>query len=236
MIWKKNLLVFLILCFCSVIYCLEASPYGDETLQPEYLARTSFNRFQYSGFEFYVGSGFLNSSYFENITVSGVNMTTFFPIVDQFSVFTVPGSGLFYRDLNDSIWITIKIDNIFSNFRYYRKQIAVGVVPDMFVGSWTAIVTLNNGVVQSIDWDDDCSQCASNLCINGHDCFLSYSNVGNCEGSNSYSCDIKIYVAWQGTDASGVPCTSLNYVPSRFELFALHPVWQAAAGIQTRLV
>lgn len=180
MIWKKNLLVFLILCFCSVIYCLEASPYGDETLQPEYLARTSFNRFQYSGFEFYVGSGFLNSSYFENITVSGVNMTTFFPIVDQFSVFTVPGckinlfkrtcltlffkkAGLFYRDLNDSIWITIKIDNIFSNFRYYRKQIAVGVVPDMFVGSWTAIVTLNNGVVQSIDWDDDCSQCASNL-------------------------------------------------------------------------
>jgi hypothetical protein len=208
----------------------EPSPYGNPLLQEQMFQRTDFTRYYYSGFEVYIGYGLLEQTN-DLYELPGTQRALFFPLVDIFSEFTIPGSGVALQGLNNSVWVQVNFTGIFSDFRYYKQYIQT---PTLFVGSFTLVVTLINGIPHGLSWQDDCNQCDAAICVGGYDCGLSY-DAYDCTTSGSI-CDIKIYVVWQGTDSQGTPLTSSNDAPSQFNLFALRPVWQSAAGVQQRLV
>ncbi|KAG8457942.1 hypothetical protein KFE25_012008 [Diacronema lutheri] len=95
---------------------------------------------------------------------------------------------------------------------------------------FTAVVQLERGVVQRVQWDSGCSTCSpsdENACVSDgstarcstlepplnqcYDCRIPHSE---CKAAGQ--CVPRVYVAWLGTDARGNPCTSAGKVISRF--------------------
>lgn len=87
----------------------------------------------------------------------------------------------------------------------------------------TAIVTVNEGVVTGITWDDACVFCSSDECVDNTFNFdgelataeEAEQKVGSCpmtieecEASETAECDIMLYVVWTGTDSNGKDFTS----------------------------
>lgn len=98
----------------------------------------------------------------------------------------------------------------------------------------TAIIDVKDGIVRGIAWDDACVFCEKKECVpntynfdgslatteqinqpvNG--CYLSRDECMGFAATGSNQCDIKLYVAWTGTDVDGKALLSSN---SRFSMF-----------------
>lgn len=152
------------------------------------------------------------------------NKAVYFPITDRFSQLNVPGSGRQFFNESD-IYIYLNISNFVSEKRYYKQS----NTPDKYVGYWTAIITMDQGKITGLSWDDNCGECYASECVGGTNCGIGYSDVDNC--SDESVCNFMIYVAWVGTDSKGNSLTSLAYIPSKFNKYAFFPTWKAAAGI-----
>jgi len=162
-----------------------------------------------------------------NITEIFPNTTkgTFFPQVDIFSQMLISNTGLLYKN-ETNVYVFVNHGGVISEKRYYKRADFAG----LFVGSFTAVITISNGNVTGITWDDGCSQCTSS-CIETKTCGLSYNDV-DCV-ANTGLCNISVYLAWVGTDSNGATCNSLSYIPSKFASYSLGPVYQTAAGVAT---
>lgn len=98
---------------------------------------------------------------------------------------------------------------------------------NMVVPFWTLIINVNNGAVSSLTWDDDCSTCDSTHCIDGN-CAV---DIVNCDFyGGPTNCDIKVYVAWSGTDTDGYYFTSEQSTLSRFRQWSIAGAFSSATN------
>ena len=85
----------------------------------------------------------------------------------------------------------------------------------------TAIINVNQGVVQGITWDDACVFCSKDECerntfdFNGNmgsesefqqpvgGCFVTKEQCDTAVQEGRTDCDLVLYVVWSGTDANG---------------------------------
>lgn len=100
----------------------------------------------------------------------------------------------------------------------------------MIVPFWTAIITVADGIVQSIDWDTDCSLCSTAYCLDGV-CAIDPSQCSVFGGTTD--CDVKIYVAWGGSDSSQTPLQSTNMRLSQFRRWSFAGAFNAASNWYT---
>lgn len=104
---------------------------------------------------------------------------------------------------------------------------------DSFFNFMTAIITVDKGIVKSIDWDNGCYTCMNceensilevdgemELIESSSPFYKAYQGKNclvkerNCESVN---CDLTIYLAWSGSDAKGRVFQSANLRMSRFQ-------------------
>lgn len=82
-----------------------------------------------------------------------------------------------------------------------------------------------------------------NYCVNGN-CGVPINHCSNATVTTtdsgvsnttdtSYNCDLKTYIAWQGTDATGAYCSSGGARQSQFVLFGINSAYAAAATSET---
>jgi len=159
--------------------------------------------------------------------------STYFPTVDDYSSLSVPDTGLRWRD-RDEVVIWVELGGVKSEMRHYKSPYS----PDLFRGSFTLLVTLDQGKIFSLTWDDDkCKQCTDSECIyedtdtttDRKTCGLKYSDTGDC--SDSKYCNLQVMLAWQGKDTRGTYCTSAGLVPSKADQWSIYPVYKVAAGV-----
>eukprot|EP00164_Ancoracysta_twista_P002540 GFYU01003385.1.p1 GENE.GFYU01003385.1~~GFYU01003385.1.p1 ORF type:complete len:220 (-),score=28.59 GFYU01003385.1:963-1622(-) len=98
----------------------------------------------------------------------------------------------------------------------------------------TLLVHVTGGEIKKLTWDQPgCSVCEDSnpeLCIDNMNCGVDMAT--RCGAK--LNCDVKIYVAFIGTDKKGVPLTSAGKIFSRFRQFSLfnayQHLWRTAAG------
>ena len=109
----------------------------------------------------------------------------------------------------------------------------------------TAILDVKDGVVVGITWDDACIFCEQKEClpntfnfdgsvatqeqasqpVNG--CYMTKTECDASRVTGLNKCDLKLYVAWTGTDADGNVLLSSN---SRFSAFPPNRVQENVKG------
>jgi hypothetical protein len=105
-----------------------------------------------------------------------------------------------------------------SPVRFFKTPDLIGTTKtcltfaEIYAASFSAVVSLENGAVTGISWDEGCKECQSdptnpdNVCVGGKVCGVKYTDTNNCQIANT--CSILVYLAWVGTDAQGYPCYS----------------------------
>lgn len=182
----------------------------------------------------------------------------FFPRVDQFTQMQITVANktnpdnvtLLFRD-DSSVYVWVNVSGGFVLPPRYYKYFAAG--PDYFSGPLVVVVTFDQGVITFVEWDDDkCADCDAEKCIGANktesNCGYNYNkvkcgetfstNVGNSttpEGKDLETdedmCNIRIFVAFRGTDSKGFAMRTYAYVPSKFASFSTLNVYQTAAGV-----
>merc|ERR1711916_144080 len=94
-----------------------------------------------------------------------------------------------------------------------------------FVGYYTLIASMVDGNVTSLDCNDA-------LCID-NSCGIEYPTDADL-GESTY--DVKVYLAWLGTDEGGRAMTSVGSIISNFRRFALNPIVQDAASVTNSII
>lgn len=99
---------------------------------------------------------------------------------------------------------------------------------------------MDKGNVTSLEWVDGCNECK---CSNEEDIgnsickeSLCYSDLctvtdEDCDKMGDQTCNIKVYLAWIGTDANGRPFSSAQSLPNNFMVFGFKKAYRAAAGV-----
>jgi len=224
---SSNIVSFVVfLCFICISLCGYADDISDV------IKSHSFARFDDVLFSVYV---------YENNNPDALKKkASFVPSVDLFSEMIITNSGSYYKNLSASISaVQIEVEGVTSQgviVSEKRFYIDLENTPLSFVGFFTAIVQINNGVMERIYWDDGCGECdqttsiTEQRCIADKNCGILYDGDGlDCTVPGN--CDISVYLAWIGTDNSGVPMNSISSIPSRFSEFSFNPVYKAAAGV-----
>jgi len=99
---------------------------------------------------------------------------------------------------------------------------------DYVVPYWVAIINMQDGVPKSIQWDDGCYACSGDACIN-QTCAVDINSCYPIDPTSQTDCDLKVYIAWFGTDSSGTYLTSAGKVPSRFLEYSVSSAVSSAA-------
>jgi len=162
-----------------------------------------------------------------NETFANTTKGTFFPTADNFAQMTISNSGSYFRNDTD-VYIFLNIGGHLTEKRYYKQS----TLPEFFVGSFSAIVQIVNGLITGIAWDDGCANlCDNSVCLEGKTCAIAYSDpsVNNC--NDVTACPISVYLAWVGTDAQGTVCNSDSFLPSRMSAYSINQVYRDAANI-----
>eukprot|EP01127_Copromyxa_protea_P005269 TRINITY_DN15221_c0_g1_i1.p1 TRINITY_DN15221_c0_g1~~TRINITY_DN15221_c0_g1_i1.p1 ORF type:complete len:229 (-),score=36.67 TRINITY_DN15221_c0_g1_i1:59-688(-) len=149
----------------------------------------------------------------------------FVPRVDQLALLQTSKSTLNWTKTPqlDGLSVYLQIGTDGDAVKSSRKLYWQG---DYIVGSFAAMIRVEEGVIQSIQWIDGCRECGEESCVD-ESCAI-HRDV--CEENEEYgSCDIKIYLAWIGTDRDGNRCTSAGRLPSNFRLFSLTPAYEQAS-------
>jgi len=140
--------------------------------------------------------------------------SVFCGVVDAFSVVDMPGAAPFFLD---GAMFAIEVLGVFSESRIFRKDY-------LRVPFWTIIITLDNGFLKSIRWDDDCSACSKERCVDSNCAYI----PDEC-GPDGSSCDPKIYIGWEGTDGNGKHLLSSGQVWSKYRYYSIGSVWNVAS-------
>jgi len=187
----------------------------------------------------HIASEMLNSEYpaERNTTLW---KSVYFPKVDAFtelrSNFTQP--LVMIPDINVRVWLEFPAFEMRTESRIllYNYNESKGKETELLVGSRAIIVVLDQGTVVDAYWDDSCSACSEQYCIEGS-CSSVISKIKPpCHDKDSlledpFRCGVKIYVAWKGTDENNQTLTSYTSVPSRFEKYSfIATAYDAAAG------
>eukprot|EP00357_Protocruzia_adherens_P018728 CAMPEP_0115010520 /NCGR_PEP_ID=MMETSP0216-20121206/23365_1 /TAXON_ID=223996 /ORGANISM="Protocruzia adherens, Strain Boccale" /LENGTH=218 /DNA_ID=CAMNT_0002378751 /DNA_START=519 /DNA_END=1175 /DNA_ORIENTATION=+ len=154
-------------------------------------------------------------------------------VVDEYTVFQAQGAFSEFYDLapvNSSIYLKVangkpSVTRAFLNGTGYATL-------------YNAIVSVDNGKIEEIYWDNDCYNCTTSAgceSVASVSCCIDkvcYANVerNKCRTDN-FKCDPKVYVTWVGTDANGDRLTSAGLAMSRFTDFAVTDMYSSAEGV-----
>ncbi|KAI8909264.1 hypothetical protein DFJ77DRAFT_116253 [Powellomyces hirtus] len=146
-----------------------------------------------------------------NSTVNYTSTAVFYPIVDDYSQLTIPGSWpALIANTTDSKSPQISLDLLYRGTIYsldYRRWATLDRATHLYVPSRTAIITLDNGELTRFEWFS--TACTLSTCT----CLDSICTEP-CPGNN---CDVTVYVAWAGTDGNGDELTSSQRDIWRFQ-------------------
>lgn len=151
----------------------------------------------------------------------------FSPIADQYSRFHVPQSftqlvGNPTEDLSDLFPGNITVHSASQTALSFQK-LYYGSASGRVYPYLTAIITVDEGNVTGITWDNACVFCSADECQDntyGYDGQLATADdakqpvggcslmVQECEESEQAECDLMLYVVWAGTDSKGRDFTS----------------------------
>ena len=154
--------------------------------------------------------------------------SNFFPKVDQFSLLRV-NSTRFAVASNASLRVWVEIAGIRSESRVFVQGYTV-------VGARSIVAELDQGNVTALVWDDDCSTCSVDQCLEGSctssaldggvDCFNTKAIT-----ADPFYCSIKIYLVWSGRDGKNKKCSSIDKLPSRYYQYSfVSNVYDAMSG------
>lgn len=168
------------------------------------------------------------------VLASGANWATevdymrlnFQPVADAYSRFHVPESfvqlvGNPNSDLTELFPQNITVHAASQTALSFQKLYYGG--EDKVYPALTAVITVNEGNVTGITWDNGCVFCADTECEDntyGYDGGLQTAEeaeqpvgscpipVEECKASEKAECDLLLYVVWTGTDSKGRDFTS----------------------------
>lgn len=156
-------------------------------------------------------------------------------IADEFSSYDIPGSfsAIALNENNifndDATHIFAASQTSLSFLRRYYDKTSDRIYPYL-----TAIIDVKDGIVRGIAWDDACIYCEKRTClantynVNGtaatseqikqpvDGCYLSKLECQGFMRDGSNKCDLKLNVAWTGTDVNGKVLLSSASRPSMF--------------------
>jgi len=166
--------------------------------------------------------------------------TVYYPKVDEFtelrgnftqSLVMVPGVSV-------RVWLEFPAFDIRSESRImlYNYNISKSEDYELLVGSRAITVVMEQGVVVDMYWDDSCTACSEQYCLEGS-CSSVISQISPpCHdqfalAEDPFRCGLKIYVAWRGTDNLNQTLNSYTSVPSRFQKYSyIASAYDTAAG------
>jgi len=144
--------------------------------------------------------------------------STFWPRVDEFSVLELLNSynNSFVKNQNLTVFVEYQGFNTSGKpyFMTNEKDKAVIVLYQ------TVVVLLDKGNVVGVDWQDGCSQCLSEHCVD-NTCGTEQMDGDTDLCVDKMDCNIKIYLAWSGRDANDDACRSIASSPASFSQYSL---------------
>jgi len=146
---------------------------------------------------------------------------TFYPRMDEFSSLEIAYSAVDYFMFNPNLTIWFEFRGLESAI----KTVYSGPL-ECFVTYFTIVITLHNGEQQSVDWDDGCSDCSQSTCVDGF-CGVKRSDLP----CDQIDCNIKIYLAWSGSDINQRNLTSVDSRPAVFQNFSATPLTNFGTGL-----
>lgn len=172
-----------------------------------------------------------------NSVPGGIVKTTFFPLMDQFSMMQVVNS-------TDTIWLDgsdstrVRVEQI--GARSPSRRRSAGCTHR--VPFWTLVVTMEDGYITKQEWDDDCSLCSlcsvEGTCGEDESICVDYNCASQPVACTSRGgptdCDLKIYIGWTGTDKNGVYLTSAGKRLSQFRKWSLNAAYNAASQFSSQ--
>jgi hypothetical protein len=169
--------------------------------------------------EFAIGDRVPICLFFSAVPNANTAERVFFePKVDEYS--GIQASGVYEKFQNRTIYLRIQAGEgeISDPVPYIdpNKEL-VGVV-------YSAVVILDHGEIDKIEWDNDCGPCSDCLELNDEE----VCGEDLCDPGSYEDCDPKIYVSWMGTDSNGLALVSAGYRISQFRKFSLFEVYKEA--------
>lgn len=103
----------------------------------------------------------------------------------------------------------------------------------MVVTYYTLIITLDKGNIVDLEWEAGCFDCDRDWCLTDFNlCTVPYTQCSNINPLSDISCNLKVYIAWKGTDKNGDYLISAQRTIRNFMLFSLSlPLAQAAKTV-----
>ncbi|OQS07012.1 hypothetical protein THRCLA_20230 [Thraustotheca clavata] len=164
------------------------------------------------------------------ININDKYRAVFTPVVDDFVQLRVYNSYKDSRIENSSFasYLTLSSMTSRSVYKLYTDQTGKAFP------SFTAVITVVDGLIQGISWDDGCYLCNSTSCASniysapkvplvnsafgsGNTCFHNQTACSSTENS----CDLGIFVGWTGTDYNGNYLSSAGMRVSQFQQYSV---------------
>jgi hypothetical protein len=182
------------------------------------------------------------------MVINNQSKAVFYPSVDVFTLLeiknswgvTVGNNTFFHVELpgwrTTDVYVSKKTNVLVSN-QWVGQQVTAPFL--------TILITLSAGQVAGVEFDPDSScstdtRCTADpsLCLDNafcgvasSQCVTSTSSCSNTTvGVSCFDCNLKIYVAWQGTDSNGRYMSSTGARQSQFRAYGVAAAWGAAAA------
>lgn len=126
-----------------------------------------------------------------------------------------------YTNCSMSYAITVASDNLVQSTSVpYLKDYLVATV-------FSIVVTLDNGKVTKIEWDNYCDMCNDQCMSWGIEEVCADKE---CAVETEGDCDPRVYISWIGTDKDGNNLLSASYRMSQFRKYSVYQMYSDAKG------
>lgn len=121
-------------------------------------------------------------------------------------------------------------------FIYMQDGSAVVSDYEVLIGLSNGVFPRQNNTYTNIVFDNTCQSGVCSLdrtapCVRGNDCGIPMSQVISQSVNNTAVADVKMYVAWEGTDKNTVALQSANMLPSQYRSYAFTSYYQQLYNI-----
>lgn len=153
---------------------------------------------------------------------------TYWPRIDEFSLLEVVGSYNNSMSFNPNVTVWVEYQNRTTTpKRVYQNE------NQLFIPYFTAVVLLDKGWVTDLQWQDGCSGsagCNPKYCLDDTcGTYRIQSGDDVCDGK--VDCNIKVYFAFSGRDASDSACKSIASTPAKFAKYSLTDTRNFGSGV-----
>nr|CCA20136.1 conserved unknown protein putative [Albugo laibachii Nc14] len=161
------------------------------------------------------------------ININNEFRAVFTPTADKFSVISIRESWNDSRIGGNPEGASVSVSSLGNRTLYKRYAHENVRFPYL-----TAIISVKQGLVQGVTWDDGCFFCSRDACLPNlyssitntslqlpHQGFSCYTNTSICNDTVS-ACDLTIYIGWTGTDKDGNYLSSAGLRMSQFQKFS----------------